>query len=293
MDQTQIPQSPLIDFHSHFVGPGFPLTTLEGLSGPRRALWEKINSRLTNPGTLIASLERSNIAARVVSTPPEFIEDTDGHAPADSYRRINDAVAELVSRHPGRLYALATIDAYGGERSARELERAVQQLGLHGVLIPSAKGDLLPDAAEARPMLAVAAALRISVFLHPVADPQLFGRFKRFGPLGMRLTRGTINSAALFAIMESGMFEELPNLRVVVTALALGGLLLAGTVGDGATLHAGASPDARRHVYIDTTGSHPAVIRSASTSLVPTTSCSEPIGQWWPRRRSAADWWRH
>ena len=260
MDQAQ---SPIVDFHSHFVGPSLPLTTLKGLCGPQRAAWERINARLTDAGALLASLEQGGIAARIISSPPEFIEDAGGNVPQDGYRRVNDAVADLVGKHPGRLYGLASVDAYGGEPSARELERGVRQLGLRGVFMPSAKGDLLPDAEAARPTLAAAAALQIPVFLHPVADGQLFARFKRFGPLGMRLTRGTINSAALFAIIESGLFEELPNLRVVVTALALGGLLLAGTVGDGAKLHARTPPPARRHVYIDTTGVHPAVIRSA------------------------------
>lgn len=263
MDQTQISAPPIIDFHSHFVGPGLALTTLEGLSGPQRTLWEGINSRLSNPDALVASLETSGVAARIISAPPEFLEDADGNVPADGYRRINAAAAELVSQHPDRLYALASVDAFGGERSARELERAVRQLGLRGVFMPSAKGNLLPDAEEARPVLAAAASLEIPVFLHPVEDAQLFARFKRFGRLGTRLTRGTINSAALFAMLESGVFEELPNLRVVVTALALGGLLLAGTVGDGAKLHVGTPPPARRHVYVDTTGVHPAIIRSA------------------------------
>ena len=269
MDQAQ---SPIVDFHSHFVGPSLPLTTLKGLCGPQRAAWERINARLTDAGALLASLEQGGIAARIISSPPEFIEDAGGNVPQDGYRRVNDAVADLVGKHPGRLYGLASVDAYGGEPSARELERGVRQLGLRGVFMPSAKGDLLPDAEAARPTLAAAAALQIPVFLHPVADGQLFARFKRFGPLGMRLTRGTINSAALFAIIESGLFEELPNLRVVVTALALGGLLLAGTVGDGAKLHARTPPPARRHVYIDTTGVHPAVIRSAVELLVPTMS---------------------
>ena len=260
MDQSQ---PAIIDFHSHFVGHGLPLTTLKGLGGPQRVAWERINAKLTDSGALLASLEQGGITARTISTPPEFIEDADGNVPQDAYRRINDAVAELVGRHPGRLYGLASVDAYGGEQSARELERAVRQLGLRGVFMPSAKGDLLPDAGAARPTPVAAAALQIPVFLHPVADWQLFARFKRFGPLGMRLTRGTINSVALFAIIESGLFEELPNLRVVVTALSLGGLLLAGTVGDGAKLHAGTPPPARRHVYIDTTGVHPVVIRSA------------------------------
>ena len=192
MDQAQ---SPIVDFHSHFVGPSLPLTTLKGLCGPQRAAWERINARLTDAGALLASLEQGGVAARIISSPPEFIEDAGGNVPQDGYRRINDAVADLVGKHPGRLYGLASVDAYGGEPSARELERGVRQLGLRGVFMPSAKGDLLPDAEAARPTLAAAAALQIPVFLHPVADGQLFARFKRFGPLGMRLTRGTINSA--------------------------------------------------------------------------------------------------
>ena len=266
MDQILTPP-PLIDFHSHFVGPGFPLTTLEGLTGAQRVAWEEINSSLVDPGTLLAAFEQSGITARVISAPPEFIEDAEGSVPIDTYRRINDGIAELVSRYPRRLYGLASVDAFGGELSARELERAVKQLGLRGVFIPSAKGNLLPDAEEARPTLAAAAALQVPVFLHPVEDGWLFERFRRFGRLGIRLTRGTINSAALFAILESGVFEELSDLHVVVTALALGGLLLAGTVADGARLHADTPPLGRRHVYVDTTGVHPAVIRSAVALL--------------------------
>src|SRR5215472_9523014 len=102
-----------------------------------------------------------------------------------------------------------------GNRAPANSSAASGNLGC-GVFMPSAKGDLLPDEEAARPTLAAAAALQVPVFLHPVADGQLFARFKRFGPLGMRLTRGTINSAALFAIID-GLFEELPNLRVVVT----------------------------------------------------------------------------
>ena len=164
MDQSVLPPSPVIDFHSHFVGPGFSLTTLEGLSGPPRLSWEQINGKLIDPGALIAPLEESGIAARIICSPPEFLEDADGNVPTDSYRRINDAIAELVGRYPGQLYGFASVDVFDGEPAARELERAVQQLGLRGVFVPSAKGNLLPDAMEARPTLAAAAALQIPCF---------------------------------------------------------------------------------------------------------------------------------
>lgn len=261
---VESPQSlKIVDFHNHYVGPSFALTTLTGVPPAQRTFWEGVNRRLADPGALTSSIEGSGIAARVISTPLEFLRDADGNVQPGTSPRINDALAELVSRHPGRLYGLATVDAYSGEAGARELMRAVKELGLRGAFVESAKGDLLPDAKEARPTFAAAAALGVPVFLHPVADPQMDTRFKRYGRLGVRLTRGTINSAALFALLEGGTFDEVPNLRVVVTALALGGVLLAGGFGDGSRLRKDTPDLTRRHVYIDTTGLHPVTVRSA------------------------------
>ena len=139
----------------------------------------------------------------------------------------------------------------------------MRELGLRGVFVESARKDLLLDAPQARPMLAAAAALGVPVFVHPVTDPAMHNRFKRYGRLGVRLARSTINSAALFALLEGGTFDELPNLRVVVTTLALGGVLLAGGFGDGHRLRRDAPALTRRHVYIDTMGLHPVLVRSA------------------------------
>ena len=210
----------VVDFHSHLVD-------------------------LAAADAVMPSLEEAGVAARVISAPLEFHKNLEG---------INDAIAELVDPHPGRLYGLAAVDAYGGDEAAAELERSVKQLGLRGVFMESAKGNLLPDAPEARPMLAAAAELGVPVLLHPVADPQLAGRFKRFGRLGGRLTRSTINSAALVALLAGGVLEALPGLRVVVTALAFGGVVLASESAERAKL---------RQVYIDTTGMNRVAIRGS------------------------------
>jgi predicted TIM-barrel fold metal-dependent hydrolase len=238
----------IVDFHNHYVGPSFTPTV------PNRAL--------VDPEALLASME-SGIATRVINTPLEFLRDKEGTLPPGIIPKINDAVAELVARHPGRLYGLATVDAFGGEESAHELKRAITELGLRGVFLESAQDGLLPDAPEARPTYATAAALGIPVFIHPIEDAMLFGRFKRYGRHGVRLTRGTINAAALFALLESGMFEELPGLRVVVTSLALGGVLLAAGTAEGARLRKETPADKRRHVYLDTTGLDAAAVRCA------------------------------
>ena len=248
---AQAPQSPLpvIDFHNHFVGPAFRLTT-------------RNDPPLTDPRALLDSLEVAGITARVINTPTAFIEDADGEVPKGTIPRINDEVANLVAKHPGKLYGLATVDAYSGEEGAREVHRAVRELGLRGIFIESAKKDLLPNAPQARPTLAAAAALGVPVFVHPITDPMMHARFGKTGRQGVRLARATVNSLALISMLEGGVFDELPKLRVVVTTLAIGGVLMVGGFGEGQRIRRDTPELVRRHVYIDTMGLHPVLVAS-------------------------------
>jgi predicted TIM-barrel fold metal-dependent hydrolase len=266
--QTAAPMK-IVDFHNHYMGPSWTLTNLANVPPAARAAWEKINSNLQSPSALLGSIESAGIAARVINTPTAFIEDAAGNSPAGAIQRINDQLAEFISRHPGKLYGLATVDAFAGDEGARELTRAVRELGLRGVFVESAKRDLLLGDKETRPTLSTAAALGVPVFVHPLTDPQLHHRFSRIGRIGTRLARATINSAALISLLEGGTFDELPKLQVVVTTLAFGGVLLAGGFGDGQRIRSDAPALARRHVYIDTMGLNPAMIRAAVDLLGP------------------------
>jgi aminocarboxymuconate-semialdehyde decarboxylase len=219
---------------------------------------------LPDVDALLTSIDDGDLAGRVINTPPALIADRHGNTAPEDVKRINDALAELVHRHPDSLLALATIDAYDGERAASELIRAVKDLGLRGVFVESAKRDLLIDCAQARPTLAAAAELGIPVFLHPVNPEGLSEKLAPYGRPGTFLARGTINAAALIALLQSGAFEENRGLHVVVTTLAIGGLLLAGGFGDGSRLHRDTPSAERRHVYIDTMGFHPVLIRACA-----------------------------
>ena len=255
--------SRIVDFHNHYMGPSWTLTNLAGLPPETRAAWEKINANLQSENALIGSLESAGIEARVINTPTAFIEDADGKAPPDAIRRINDKMAELTDKRAGKLYGLATVDAFAGDAGAAELTRAVRELRLRGVFLESAKRDLVLGDKPTRPTLAAAAALDVPVFVHPLTDPQLDKRFARSGRLGVRFARGTINSAALINLLEGGTFDEIPKLKVVVTTLAFGGVMLAAGFGDGQRIRSDAAALARRHIYIDTMGIHPVVIRTA------------------------------
>jgi len=261
--QTVTPPLKIVDFHNHYMGPSWTLTNMATMPPAARPAWEKINGNLQSPTALIGSVESAGISARVINTPTAFIQDADSKVPAGAYQRINDQMAEFVGKNPSKLYGLATIDAFSGDDGARELTRAVRELKLRGIFVESAKGDLLLGAKETRPVLAAAASLGVPVFVHPQTDPQLHKRFSRVGRIGTRLARATVNSAAVISLLESGTFDEIPQLHVVVTTLAFGGVLLAGGFGDGQRIRSDAPALTRRHVYIDTMGINPAVIRAA------------------------------
>lgn len=253
---------PIVDFHSHYIAPHWQLA--DEVPQAQRDFWTAFRSRLTSIAALTADIDSGDIDARVINTPTALLFDQSRALPADIFRRINDELAAIAADRPGRLFPLATVDVFSGEEGARELTRAVRELGHVGVFVESGRGDLLLDAPEALPTLRAAAELGVPVFAHPVNPQPLADRLAGYGRPGVFVARGTVNAASLIALLEGGVFDALPDLKVVVTTLAIGGLLLAGGFGDGSRLRHDTPAALRRHVYIDTMGFSPVLIRAAA-----------------------------
>ncbi len=252
----------VIDFHSHHIPARFELTATRTQPATQRARWEMLARRLPDEDLLLRDIRDGHLAARVVNIPGNLIADADGQVPHETIMAVNDEIAELVARHPGRIYGLASVDAYDGDRSAREAERAISELGLRGLFVDCARGDLLIDAPQARPTLEVAAKLGAPVFAHPIAPQPLTKQMTPYGLIGTLFARGAVNGASFIALVEGGVFSQLPGLRVVVTAHAVGGLAMAAGLSTQNRLPSGAVEVMRKHVFIDTTLIHPAVIRA-------------------------------
>ena len=253
----------IVDFHNHHVPARFALTAVQAAPPSQRARWEAIGRKLRDEDLLAKDIRDGRLGGRVVNIPAALIADADGHVPHETIRAINDEVAGLAARHPGRLHGLASVDPYEGERAAREAERAIRDLGLLGLFVDCARGDLLIDAPQARPTLEVAAKLGVPIFVHPVAPQPLTRQMAPYGLIGSLFARGTVNSASLIALVEGGVFSELPGLRVVVTGHAIGGLAMLAGLSSQSRLPSGASEVMRTHVFADTQLIHPALIRAA------------------------------
>lgn len=253
----------VIDFHNHHLPRRFAQKVVQASPANQRARWAVLARRLSDEDLLLKDIRAGEIRARVVNMPPALIADAEGCVPHETIMAMNDDLAGLVARHPGRIYGLASVDAYDGDRSAREAERAIRDLGLRGLFVDCARGNLMIDAPQARPTLEVAAKLGVPVFVHPVAPEPLTQQMVSYGLIGALFARGTANSAALIALVEGGVFSQLPGLRVVVTALALGGVAMAAGLSSQSLLSSGAIDVMRRHVFIDTNVIHPALLRAS------------------------------
>ncbi len=256
-DETRI-----IDFHCHFIPARFEVTAAKYAPASQRARWNALARALADEDLLLKDVRDGVLAARVVSCLIQLIADADGRVLPATIMAMNDLLAELVARHPGRIHGLASVDAYDGDRAAREAERAIRELGLRGLLLECAQGDLLLDAPQAHPTLEVAARLGVPVFAHPIAPQPLTKQMAPYGLIGTLFARGAVNSAALIALVEGEVFSQLPNLRVVFTAQAIGGLAMAAGLSKQSRLPSGAIDVMRQNVLIDTTLFHPALIRA-------------------------------
>ncbi|MDX5627196.1 MULTISPECIES: amidohydrolase family protein [unclassified Brenneria] len=252
----------IIDFHCHHVGAQWSALR-PNFAASQQARWEENYRYLHSIDALLEQVDKGDLEARVINTPLAFAGGEERRVPTKIIQDINDYLAELTLRHHGKLYALASVDAFNGEAGAREAERAIRELGLSGLFIESASGDLLLDAAEARPTLQLASELKIPVFIHPVNPPVLTERLADYDHQGILLARGTINAAALISLLHNDLLATLPGLQIVIATIGIAGLTLSAAFDHTARFLAGTPAELRQHIYIDTMGFSPQTIAHA------------------------------
>ncbi len=259
--------APVVDFHSHYYDPAwFPTQTPPGFS----AAFARSRALLTDIDAQLAAMDAAGIDMKVLSAPLSTLVGPGEEPPVALTTRINDRFAALVAKHPDRLLALAAIDPFGGDRAAREVERAVTALGLGGILLDCARGERFLDAAECRPILEAAASLGVPVFVHPVSPAGYTAHLAPHGQVGILMARGTEAAASVLSLVRNGVLDALPSLRVVIPMMSASILLFAGMLDhEGEREEAPKSPPsaAIKRLYVDTMGFDADTIRFAVTTL--------------------------
>jgi len=130
-----------------------------------------------------------------------------------SYARAhNDCLAEEAAREPSRLRPVATIPLQDPAAAAKELERAMSELGMVGAQIATTVGPEWLDTAGLDEVWEAAEALGAFVILHPMAPLSGVALDRYF--MDNSVGRPAETTIALAGLMYSGVFDRFPGLEV-------------------------------------------------------------------------------
>jgi 5-carboxyvanillate decarboxylase len=140
-------------------------------------------------------------------------------------QKTNEALSTAISKHPDRFAGLAALAPQKPQEAARELERAVKELGLKGAKINAHIGNDRLDDKKYWPIFDAAEKLDVPIFLHPNSPaPDSIKPYQDFGFALAGPTWGFGAEAALstMRLIYSGVFDKYPKLKVVLGHLGEG-----------------------------------------------------------------------
>jgi aminocarboxymuconate-semialdehyde decarboxylase len=223
-----MPAKPIvIDFHAHVAtAEVFEATYPLSVIGRLRAKAEGIHpmpegqmARMTDLATRLADMDAMGVDVQVIS-PSILHQCTYSLDPQEALRleRIgNEQVAETVARKPDRLIGLGSVPLQDASLAAAEMERAVRDLGLKGIVIASRVNETELGEAPLRPFWAAAEALGVPIFIHPAGNPD--ARLRRHSLL-ISLGQPLEEAFAQCSLIYDGIMDAFPRLKI---AFAHGG----------------------------------------------------------------------
>jgi len=132
-------------------------------------------------------------------------------------RRSNDLLAAVIERHPARFAGLATIAPQAPKDAAREIERAVTQLGFNGVMINAHTNDAYLDEEQFLPIFEAASALGTPIYIHPRAPSSGMAQpYLKYGLETAIWGYGAETGLHAVRLLVSGLFDRFPTLKIIL-----------------------------------------------------------------------------
>lgn len=231
-----------IDFETHFVTKdyvrameehqGYPRYIINKQTGNRRLyyaddvgepLGDTLLNKLLDTGEgRLKDMDAAGIDVQVLSLTTPGVEQFDAAIGTALAREINDHLAEVIERHPGRFIGFAALAPQDPQAAADELERTVKDLGFKGWKTHSNYGGTYLDDEAYWPILETAERLDVPIYLHPTvpAMPQM-GKYG-FALAGAPFGFGIETSMCMMRLIYSGAFDKYPGLKIILGHLGEG-----------------------------------------------------------------------
>ena len=205
----------IVDFEHHYIPA--ELARRMGISTGGKTILEEdgvakanVHGQLFDLDAQIRDMDRAGIDVAVLTSILGW------DASLDNCRLINNCTAQVQREWAGRFVGLAHIPPLEGEPALKELERAVSDLGLKGVTIPSQVRGQPLDAEEFKPFYDAVEKLAVPIFVHPALAPKGYDLLKDY-QLSVILTREFDLGVAVARLIAGGVLERYPELQFIVS----------------------------------------------------------------------------
>jgi predicted TIM-barrel fold metal-dependent hydrolase len=209
----------IIDWEHHYL-PEELVLKKGGKKGEKTIFYEygkprgNLNPELSDVEEHLRVMDAVGIDVAVLSM---AVTSDDTQIALEECRVWDDRTAEVVRKYPERFVGLAPVPPLGGEKAFDELKRAVETLGLKGVVIRSQVNGLSMDARELYPFYERVSTLRIPIFIHPSGVQQGFSILDAPYDLGRSIGRELDLIVATTRLILSGVLDDFSELKFVIS----------------------------------------------------------------------------
>jgi aminocarboxymuconate-semialdehyde decarboxylase len=137
------------------------------------------------------------------------------NAPMDECQLINDDLARVQAKYPGKFVGLAQAPVLESRDAIREIERAIRTLDLKGVTITAQIRGLSLDSPKLYEFYEKACELDVPIFVHPALAPIGYELLQDYD-LPRVLGREVDLTVATTRVIAGGVLDRFPNLKLVI-----------------------------------------------------------------------------
>ena len=171
-----------------------------------------ISEQLFNVDLRLKEMDDTNVDMQALSVMPPLIQyDIDPQLCMSYSRTLNDAIADVVRAHPDRFVGLGTVPLQAPKEAAKELERAMKELGMKGAqIVPDVNGRNF-DWPKLWPFYEKAEELGAFILVHPTNPPGV----ERMPKYHLRNLIGNplATTIAVASLIFGGVLKDFPKLK--------------------------------------------------------------------------------
>ncbi len=159
-------------------------------------------------------MDRAGVGVQVLSAAPQMPYGSDPHRARAAARFVNDQYAELVTRHPDRFRAFAATPMPHVDESISELARALDELGMAGLVMnTTVLGQALVDP-RFEPIFAELDRRQAVLYLHPAGNSACTPLIEGFS-LTWMVGAPVEDTISTMQLITRGIPSRYPNIKII------------------------------------------------------------------------------